>query len=356
MRQVLFLLLVSVLTLQGCNYHYYQGQKLESQGRFEEANIEYHRAFTQTPTDDDFKVAYLRTADKVAIDLMERYDMHVKNKNYNLAYELLLKAQGLSPQNEKVVAEYPRWYRILLAGKVNFIFKSLKNQVPLSDEMELQIHFNTPNQGRKLIGKIDNQTQSFFIEDVLFDPPQNLLMFYTINAIGVNLISKAVVSGNLNAQARVSAFNSRRFMKFIDLRTPALVKIDGHLSTDGQTPVSIEEGFPADQIAAANSEQFNFSNREIRYSLSLKNKEVYVKSTSNYIHFLPQMLYMNKITNRMFLDFGEIEVYQPKMGGFWYFRRVVAESRKYLGDLKKNVLLKPYFYYKEGAYIFLKES
>jgi len=352
MRQVLFFLLVSVLTLPGCNYHYHRGQILENQGRFEEANIEYHRAFTQTPTDDEFKIAYHRTADKVAVDLMLRYDMHVKNKKYNLAYELLLKAQGLSPQNEKVVAEYPKWYRILLAGRVNFIFKSLKNQVPLSDEMELQIHFNTPNQGRKLIGKIDNQTQSFFIEDVLFDPPQNLLMFYTINAIGVNLISKAVVSGNPQAQA----FTSRRFMKFIDLRTPALVKIDGQLSTDGQTQVSIEDGFPADQIAAANSEQFKFPNREIRYSLSLKNKAISVKSTSNYIHFLPQMLYMNKSTNRMFLDFGEIEVYQPKMGGFWYFKRFVSEDRKYLVDLKKNVLLKPYFYYKEGAYLFLKES
>ncbi len=105
MKQVLFLLFVSILSLQGCNYHYYQGQQLEKQERFEEANIEYHRAFTQTPSDEDFEAAYYRTAIKVADDLMIRYELHLENKKYNLAYELLLKAQGLSPQNEKVIEE-----------------------------------------------------------------------------------------------------------------------------------------------------------------------------------------------------------------------------------------------------------
>lgn len=353
MKQVLFFLtLVSILVLQGCNYNYYRGTQLESEERFEEANIEYHRAYTRDPDDIDFKTAYDRTALKVAADLMERYDLYIKNKKYNLAYELLLKAQGLSPQNEKVVVEFPKWYRILLAGKVKFIFKTLKNQVPLSDEMELQVHFNTPNQGRKLIAKIDNQTQAFSVEDVLYDPPQNLLMFYTVNAIGVDLISRAIIGQEVN----LAAFNSKRFMKFIDLRTPALVKIDGTLSTDGTSQVSVEENFPVSKIAAVNSEQFKFPNRQIRYSLSLKNKEVYVKSTTNYIHFLPQILYMNKAINRMFLDFGEIEVYQPKINGSWYFRRVVSKERKYLKDLKKNVLLKPYFYHKDGAFLFLKES
>jgi hypothetical protein len=353
MKQVLFILfLVSIVMFQGCNYNYYRGTQLEEQERFEEANIEYHRAYTRDPADDDFKTAYYRTALKVADDLMERYDLHINNKKYNLAYELLLKAQGLSPQNEKVVAEFPKWYRILLAGKVRFIFKSLKNQVPLSDEMALQIHFNTPNQGRKLIGKIDSQTQTYFVEDVLYDPPQNLLMFYTINAIGVNLISKAIVNPEVNAPA----FKSNRYMKFVDLRTPALVKIDGSLSTDGKTQISVEEDFPANKITAVNSEQFKFPNRQIRYSLSLENKEIYVKSTTNYIHFLPQILYMNKVSNRMFLDFGELEVYQPKINGSWYFRRVVSNERNYLKDLKKNVLLKPYFYYREGVFLFLKES
>ncbi len=355
----LIILFLAAFT-QSCNYHYYQGTKLEEEGRFEEANIEYHRAYTQSPDDDDFREAYRRTSVKTAEDLMERYQLYLKKKNFHLAFHRLEQARTLRPDNPEINLEMKKWHRVLIAGRIDFKFRTLRNQVPLSDQMILQVRLNTFNPNRQLEAAIDNQTYVFSVEDVLYDPPQNILMFYTINSIGVNLVNRSRFLGKSKVGGAVgklkNSMSSSRYQKFVDFRTPVLVKIQGHLNTGNSELLPVDQHYPIDLLKQANDSQFKYPAREIRYSLKLSENTIQVESTSGYIGFLPQMLYMNRQNRRIFLDFGHLELYQAKVGGLWSFRRIVSKDRTYLSDLRKNLLLNPYFYYRDGSFIFRKPS
>lgn len=363
---------LSVFFLMGCNYNYHQGKKLENQDRFEEANIEYHRAYTLSPEDESFKKAYQRTSAETSEDLFQRYKKYLKEKKYQLAFRRLEQALDLSPGNKDIQLEMSKWYRILIAGKVDFSFQSLKNHVPLSDYMYLEIHFNTPTPSKRLKAVIDNQTKTYFVEDVLYDPPQNLLMFYTLNSIGVRLEnSKDILLPTIMTQEQIQKggkggtdakallrkkYGAAKFQKFVDLRTPALVDIRGRLKANGNNLSPVENIYPFDVLKNANGDSYSYPVRGIRYILYMNEKEVRVKSSSGYIQFLPQIMYMNRKNKRIFLDFGHLEVLQKRSGGQWFFRRNVTKGREYLKELQKNIILDPYFYYKEGGYPFVKEG
>lgn len=362
---------LAIFFVTGCNYNYYKGKNLEKKDRFEEANVEYHRAYTLDPDDDDFKDAYQRTAVKSSDDLLKRYKKYLKEKKYHLAFKRLQQAHDLTPKSEEIKTEMVKWYRILLAGKVDFTFQTLKNQVPLSDFMYLEIHFNTPTPSRRLKALIDNQTKTFMAEDVLYDPPQNLLMFYTLNSIGVRLEnSKDILlptivtkeqreTGQLGTDGKGllrKQYGGVKFQKFVDLRTPALVDIRGRLKTNGDALSPVQDIYPVKILKKANGDSFSYPVRGIRYLLYMTEDTVQVKSSSGYIHFLPQLMYLNKENKRIFLDFGNLEVLQKKSGGQWFFRRNVTAGREYLKDLEKNIILSPYFYYKEGGFPFVKEG
>lgn len=368
-QRVIFFL--TIFALAGCNYNYHQGKELEKKGRFEEANVEYHRAYTLSPGDSDYQDAYRRTAEKTSNDLLKRYKKYLEEKKYHLAFKRLQQAHDLTPKSEKVKQELAKWYRILIAGKVDFKFQSLKNQVPLADYMVLEIHFNTPTPSRRLKASIDNTTKTFMAEDVLYDPPQNLLMFYTLNAIGVELEnSKDILlptvvtqqnketgkSGTDGKRLLRNQYGGNKFQKFVDLRTPALVDIRGKLKTNGEKTTPIQNLYPFESLKKSNGEDYSYPVRGIRYVLYMDDEKIRVRSSSRYIHFLPQMIYLNKKSKRIFLDFGNLEVVQKQSGGQWFFRRNVTKGREYLKDLKKNIILNPYFYYNEGGFPFVKEE
>jgi len=335
---VLILILLSGLV--GCNYNYYRGVELEAKGRFEEANIEFHRAYTHSPSNEKFKEAYLRTATKTTEDLLKRYDKYIKEKKYQQAFRRLEQAQTLTPDNIKIKKELKKWFRILLAGKVELVqIKSLRNQIPLSDQIFLEVRINSPNVTKVLKASVDYQTQIFSVDDILYDPPQNLLMLYSLNSIGVALIN--------NSTGR------KKFKKFVDFKTPVLVNVQGTLKDKGQELVSIADYFPLNQLKKSNNDDYWYPSRGIRYSLMLDESDIKVKSSVSQIDFLPQILYINRKDKRYFLDFGHLQLFQKKTGGLWSFRRVVEKEREYLTDLQKNLILNPYFFFREGGYPFV---
>lgn len=340
--KTVFLMVLFLLWMQGCNYHYHQGLELEKKGRFEEANIEYHRAYTQSPGDVDFKEAYLRTSAKTTEDLLVRYEKYLKEKKYSLAFRRLEQARTLSPNHPKIVQEQKRWFRILLAGKVDLVkIKSLQNQIPLTDQIALAVRINTPNARRRLEAIVNDQTNTFSVEDILYDPPQNILMLYSINSIGVKLVNNST--------------RRNQFKKFIDFRIPVLVDVQGALRDKKHELTSVKEFYPV-EVLKESSNDYWFPQRGIRYSLQMKQDAIYVSSTVESIDFLPHMLYMNRRDRRYFLDFGHYQLSQKKIGGLWYFRRAVLKERKYLEMLQKSILLGTYFYYREGGYPYLLSS
>ena len=340
LRFTIWKLVLFTVYFSGCNYNYYRGQELEAENRFEEASIEYHRAYVQSPNDSDYKEAFLRTSKLTVEDLLSRYKLYLIEKKHALAYQRLNQAQILQPKNEIVIKELLKWERILISGKVELKFKTLRNQFPLAEEMELEIHFNTSNPSKRLIGSIDHKTGTFSVEDVLYEPPQNLLMFYSINSIGVKLLSKFG--------------RETRFHKFINLGVPVLYDVKGKLDSKGNRLTKVEKLYPVQSLKASNSTNPWLPLRGIRYSLVLNQDKIQVESSSGTVDFLPMMLYINKKDRRIFLDFGNLTLNQDTIGGLWSFKRTVTEDRSYFTDLKKQLILNPYFYFREGGYPFVK--
>jgi tetratricopeptide (TPR) repeat protein len=329
-----------VLGSQSCNYNYYQGLKLEKLGRFEEATIEFHRAYTSSPEDDDYREAYLRMATRTTEDLLERYEKYRNEKQYLTAFRRLEKANTLTPDHPKVQEELKKWYRVLLAGKVDLVeIRAMNNQIPLTDQIVLEIRFNTPNVTRSLEAPIDYQTKTFSVEDILYDPPQNLLMLYSINSIGVKLVN--------------STTRQVQFLKFIDFKTPVLVDVQGELNPNQTTLTSVSDYYPYQLLSNQEDQSYWFPKPGLRYSLVLKNDRISVNSSVSQTDFLPQLLYINREDRRYFLDFGHLQLAQKKVGGLWTMRRHVTEGREYLKELRKNLILNPYFYFREGGYPFV---
>jgi hypothetical protein len=144
--------------------------------------------------------------------------------------------------------------------------------------------------------------------------------------------------------------------KFIDFKTPILTEVKGLLQMRGENLQAIDKQYPYQLISQSNSDNFEVPSQGGRYSVNLNGKMVKINSTNGNINFLPQMLYINKLNQRIFLDFGNLEVSQDEKKQIWSFRRVVKQERDYLIDLKKSILLTPYFYFREGAFPFVKES
>jgi len=338
MRRISVLLLA--LILSSCNYNYWTGKDLEEEGRIEEANIEYHRALTYSPGDDDFREAFDRTAIKTSLDLLERYRNFLYLGKFRIAYDRLSKARSLNPENQEIKAELGKWTHVLLAGKLDLSFKSLKHQVPLSDEMEIQVMLNSPNPNEVLTARVNPQNSTFAVEDQIYNANIQYLMSYSFNAIGIKLVRKNPTR--------------EHFQKFVDFRKPVITGVKGGLkSTGGSKLKKVVKLFPL-QILKRNNKTRDWVPRPaVEYNARLAGDRIVIGKVKN-IAFLPQMMYLNQQEKRILLDFGQVEVRQKKFGGLWRFRRKVNQDRSYLDDIQKNILLKPFFYYREGGFPFVK--
>lgn len=339
MRRAILWFSVLVLALSGCNYNYYQGKKLEEEARYEEANLEYKRAYTSSPGDDDFQEAFERTATKTTEELLLRYQRYINEGKMDMAFGRLTQAQTLTPHHPVVLQELRKWTRVLVAGKVEFQFESLKRLIPLAEKMQLVVRLNTADPRKVLIAPIDNQTKTFAVEDLIYNVSQKDLIFYSINAIGVHL--------------QKSGERDKRLVKFVDFRIPIPQDVTGSLDSLGQTKQDVGSLYPANVLAQAAAPEPWRPSRNLSYSLKLKGRSIAVESSNQKIDYLPQLLYINAEDRRIFIDFGVLECVQKRQGGLWSYRRRPSPERAYLADLKNNLVFTPYFYFREGAYHFI---
>ena len=105
-----WLALILFLMITGCSLHYDTGKELESEGRYDEASIEYHRAFVDDPDDLEIQEALQRVHRKVAEENLVRYREYLEKNQYHkenmLSAELVLVNIKEMPQTHEGLRDW----------------------------------------------------------------------------------------------------------------------------------------------------------------------------------------------------------------------------------------------------------
>ena len=334
-----------LLAAGGCSYHYARGQGLEAKERWEEAMIEYRLAYVEDPQDPDYSAALERTSKRVAAENFERYQTYLAAKEFWKAFARLSDAARQDPSLETVKAEQRKWIRVLIAGKVKLSFESLRSNLSLADEIKLVVRFNTPTPGQSAETEIDLDNGIFFVEDMLYEPPDQLLAYYTLNSVGVNLVQ---------SKSTTRKFKSSEQVRLINFRAPLLEKFEGSITFDGeggQRPIleqrrSLSEGFTR--------APYWFPPISTRFSLRAEGNRILVSDPSQRTDFLPRDLYLNRQAKRLFVDFGHYEIFQDPASRRWGIARLPIQEDDYFRTLSRNIALQPFFFY-DGAAVEIVE-
>jgi tetratricopeptide (TPR) repeat protein len=332
----LALALALLLAAGGCSYHYARAQGLEAKERWEEAMIEYRLAYVEDPKDPDYAAALDRTSKRVAAENFERYQTYLAGKEFWKAYARLSDAARQDPSLEAVKAEERKWIRVLIAGKVNLSFESLRSNLSLADEIKLVARFNTPTPGQSVEAEIDLDNGIFFVEDLLYDPPDQLLTYYTLNSIGVNLVQ---------GRSATHEFKSSEQVRLINFRAPLLDKFEGTVNfghNGGLKPILQHRKTIADPTE---KRPYWFPPVNTRYALRADGNRIYVKEDDKRTDFLPRYLYLNRESRRLFVGFGHYEIFQDPQTRRWGITRLPLQENDYFRALSRNVALQPYFFY-----------
>lgn len=337
------LLVLSTLLLSGCSYHYNQGLDLEAEERWEEAAIEYRLAFIEDPDDEEIIAALERANKHVAQDNLKRYKEYLDKKQFKKAYRRLEAASLQDPSLEVVQKEMKLWLRVLIAGKVEFEFDRLQANLRLSEKMELQILINTPV-GKVLTAPISNDNGIFFVEDLIYRQPTSFITQYSVNTIGLKLQRKTV-----------EGFTRKNFKKFINFRGINASQVLGDLAASSEGTKSVLEHRPLLLSASTASVTRWFPPRLVRYHLSLENQSIKVVSPSKRLEFVPEVLYVNRDQQRVFVDFGVYHLQLDTKLRKWSIQRQVYKKpqQDYFYQFAQNLALNPYFFYKDGAYRYI---
>jgi|GEM_PF-102467 len=349
---------LALLALSGCNLNFVEGKLRESQNRWEEAAIQYHLAVIKDPGDAEYREAYERAAHQVARENMESYKAYVANKEFAKAYNRLIDASRQDPTLADVKTEQAKWLRVLIAGQVQLDFRSLQANTSLADEIRLTVRINTPNPGEVIESEIDVDTGVFFLENLLYDRPDELLTYYTLNSIGVTLVQ---------ARNRTRQFSSKDFVRLVNFRTPSLDLPPTNLilpQGDGLVPVETQrEEIHQDPWSDAPWAPPTSPPYEITVDAgcaqaksSGANVCLMVRSESGRSDFTPRFLYVNKKDRRVFVDFGRYAVKQDETSLKWGLRRLSLATQDYFPKFSQNLALQPYFYFRDGviAYVPVK--
>ena len=325
------------LLVAGCNYHYSRGRTLEVQERWEEAAIEYHLAYVDDPDDPDFIAALERANKVVARENFVRYKDYLAEKQFHKAYARLLDAARQDPDFQPVTAEIRKWLRVLISGQVKFAFESFQSNISLADEIRLMARINTPNPGQVIEGEIGIDNEIFFIEDLLYEPPEALLMYYTLNAIGVSLV---------HGRTMRKQFTNTEFVRFINFRTPVLDEIEGQLG-NGATDENLKNiiDHRTTIIDPESPGTYWTPKINVHYSMAMRQGRIFVETDLQRGEFTPRFLYLNRENRRMFVDFGRYEVHQDPNTRRWGLKRLPLAEDDYFRLLWQNIALKPYFFY-----------
>jgi hypothetical protein len=338
-------LLAAWLALGACSLDYADGQYLESRKRWEEAAIAYHLAVIDDPGDAEYREALERANKVVARENFELYRDFLAKKAFRKAYQRLSDAARQDPGYAPVQEEMAKWQRVLVGGQVHFDFSVGQSAITLADEIKLIARINTPNPGETLDAEIDIDTGTFFAEDLLYDRPNELLAYYSLNSIGVRLVY---------GRSRIKKFTSRDYQRFITVRTPILDDLQGTLAVapDGSlSPVGDHRGrLPEEQWPAAGV----VPQANPHYRVRIEGSRILVDSPDGRTDFTPRFLYVNRRDRRVFIDFGRYEVRLPEGAPRWTLRRLpLAGEQDYFGQIARNIALQPYFFYREGVFAFV---
>ncbi|MBC8257911.1 MAG: hypothetical protein H8E38_02755 [SAR324 cluster bacterium] len=331
----IYALILTLLMITGCSFHFDQGIQLEQEGRWAEAAIEYRIASVENPNDKNIQQALTRMNIRVAQDNYEVYLSYLEQKEYHKAYRRLETALIQNPDHLSARAEIKKWWHLLITGKVELKFDRLSSNLRLADEMLLQVKINTPS-GRTLSGNISSETGIFFLENLVYKTQPKQLAEYTINSIGLKIKRKS-------AQGIVR----REFNKFINFRELTPLLVSGRISNKHlETPQNVLDHRPL-LLTNVKPKAPWYPPRLVSYELKFSGNSIKVISGTARAEYAPSVLYLNKSDRRANLDFG---VYQLQMNGSgrkWSIKRKSYRTSEddYYYNLSSNISLNRYFYF-----------
>ena len=333
-----WLALILLLVITGCSLHYDTGKELESEGRYEEASIEYHRAFVDDPDDLEIQEALQRVHRKVAEENLVRYREYLEKKQYHKAFSRLQSILRQNPEIGEAQEELKHWTRILLTGKIEFEFKTIGMNLRLAEKMELQVHLNSPS-GELLRGEVSYENGIFSVEDLLYKTPREKLSEYTLNTIGLELHRK---------DSR--GFTKEQFERFIYFRTLIPGSVEGRLNGIIESAKKVAD-HRSNLLEKPESELKDwFPPRLVRYQMLLDENQIRILSSEKRREFAPEVLYLNSTSGRAFIDFGVFELKRDENRKKWSIRRktMVRNSDDYFTELSRNLALSRYFQYEQA--------
>ena len=299
----------------------------------------------ESPGDAEIRAALQRVNKLVAQDNMMRYQEYLSKHELNKAYRRVKAAMIQDPDLEEAQTQYQEWNRLLLAGKVVFEFEHLQAKLRLADEMQLQIQLNTPN-GKVLTTDISNENGIFFVEDVLYQKSLSTFVRYSVNSIGLKQVSKSS-----------SGLRRTDFKKFINFRGIQPIQVNGQLDfSEESTVLNVLKQRSAIWKKLNHPVNPWLPPRLVQYQLELEGSVIRVLGSENRHEYTPQMLYWNQEKKRGLLDFGVYQITLNPTTGYWSIQRITPNSSQedYLFELADNYALTPFFFYREGAYPFLR--
>ena len=340
--QNLFIAIFCSFFLFACNYNFYQAKKLEKEEKFEEASVEYSRAYfkylnlnkkTTTKCNSiknclllKYKKAYEENALKTVAELRERYIQFILKKKHHSAYKVLEKALLLVPEDDFFKTEQVNWQKVLLSGQIN-LPKGRELNIPiLGDKVYPIIRFNSPTPNH-FIEAIITPDGQFSVEDVVYRSSSSSFLRYSIQSIGLKYLP-------LGRKANRTLFQDNEFISYplVDFRTPVLTNHAGDFSviTSGKTREQIQN--------LNNTRNYWYPSRGFNYSSSIQGQEIRIKLASSRSEFLPYLLYFND--SRVFLDYGLLDLKRKKNSFLWGIKRIEGEDN--LENLKKNYYYRNY--------------
>ena len=339
-----FIAIFSLFFFTGCNYNFFLAKKLEKEKKYEEANIEYSRAYfkylginkkTHTHCNSrrsclllKYKNAYEKNTLQVVPVLRERYILFILKKKYFSAYKVLEKALLLVPDDKFFKAEQIHWKKVLLAGKINILKEKGVNVPILGDKVYPFIRFNSPNPTH-FIETIITPDGQFAVEDVVYRPDSSAFLRYSIQSIGLKYLP-------LGRKAGKTLFQDSEFISYplVDFRIPVLTKHTGDfLFIKSDKTKKQSQNFSREK-------NYWYPNRDFEYSSSIQGQKIRVTLKAQRNEFLPNLVYFNANSTHVFLDYGLLDLKRGRVSFLWGIKRIAGEGT--IKNLKQNYYYRPY--------------
>ena len=217
--------LTAFFFLSSCNYNFYLGQQLEKEKKFEEANIEYSRAYYNNPNNTKYKEAYLRSGRQTVKILQERYLAEINKNNFFAAHTLLTKALYLTPNNPFFNEEQKKWKRVILSGQVHLPTGQDLAELVIGEKIYPVIRFNRTT-SKRLLEAIIKPSNNFVAEDLLYEPTAEKYLQYNIHSIGLKYLPFTEKRDNTTLINK----NNFIYLNLIEFQKPILSELQGSFS------------------------------------------------------------------------------------------------------------------------------